>query len=283
MMLFAALPLVTACEKDETPAIDKPDAQTQLATPIVTVNVDRDAQTIIASWPAVKNADNYHYKISGDETVYETGETRLELQPYSKFEEGSHSIMVQAVSTAQPDLFSPSEWGKADFSVGSTHEDGNYASLFDPVFARVLQERAYIPDAEYISGDDMKHIAAITELDVSGSPDNYGPLTSMRGIEYFESLNILSCHYNQLTELDVSKNTKLEGMACTYNQLTSLDVSANTALLRFYCYDNPGDGESKFPVTAWFDNETVPEGLDVDKLEWTYNGKTITVDYQKAE
>lgn len=26
VMLFAALPLVTACEKDETPAIDKPDA-----------------------------------------------------------------------------------------------------------------------------------------------------------------------------------------------------------------------------------------------------------------
>ena len=32
MMLFAALPLVTACEKDDTPAIDKPDDKTQLAT-----------------------------------------------------------------------------------------------------------------------------------------------------------------------------------------------------------------------------------------------------------
>lgn len=49
MMLFAALPLVTACEKDDTPAIDKPDDKTQLATPVVTVNVDRDAQTILSS------------------------------------------------------------------------------------------------------------------------------------------------------------------------------------------------------------------------------------------
>ena len=120
MYILAVLPLMTACESDEPTAIDEPKEQTQLATPVVTVNVDMNAKTIIASWQAVENADNYHYKISGDETLYETGETRLELQPYSKFEGGSHSITVQAVSNARPDLFSPSEWGKADFSVGST-------------------------------------------------------------------------------------------------------------------------------------------------------------------
>lgn len=116
MQMFAAILLMTACDKDDQPTI----GQTQLATPVVTVDVDRNAKTIIASWQAVEHADNYHYKISGDETLYETGETRLELQPYSKFEGGSHSITVQAVSNAQPDLFSPSEWGKADFSVEST-------------------------------------------------------------------------------------------------------------------------------------------------------------------
>ena len=120
MYILAVLPLMTACESDEPTAIDEPNEQTQLATPVVAVNVDINAQTITASWQAVENADNYHYKISGDETLYKTGETRLELQPYSKFEGGSHSITVQAVSTAQPDLFSPSEWGKADFSVEST-------------------------------------------------------------------------------------------------------------------------------------------------------------------
>ena len=107
----------------------------------------------------------------------------------------------------------------------------------------------------------------LTSLDVSGCT----------------ALVTLNCRDNQLASLDVSANRALLYLFCYNNRLTSLDVSANTALLRFYCYDNPGDGESKFPVTAWFDNETVPEGLDVDKLEWTYNGKTITVDYQKAE
>ena len=120
MYILAVLPLMTACESDDPPATDEPTEQTQLATPVVAVNVDINAQTITASWQAVEHADNYHYKISGDETLYETGATRLELQPYSKFEGGSHSITVQAVSNAQPDLFSPSEWGKADFSVEST-------------------------------------------------------------------------------------------------------------------------------------------------------------------
>ena len=107
----------------------------------------------------------------------------------------------------------------------------------------------------------------LTSLDVSGCT----------------ALGTLNCWDNQLASLDVSANRALLYLFCNNNRLTSLDVSANTALLRFSCDDNPGDGESKFPVTAWFDNETVPEGLDVDKLEWTYNGKTITVDYQKAE
>ena len=75
MQMFAAILLMTACDKDDQPSI----GQTQLATPVVTVDVDRNAKTIIASWQAVENADNYHYKISGDETLYKTGETRLEL------------------------------------------------------------------------------------------------------------------------------------------------------------------------------------------------------------
>ena len=101
MCIFAVLFLMTACDKEDQPSI----GQTQLAAPVVTVKIDVHAKTIVVSWQAVEHADNYHYQISGDETLYETGETRLELQPYSKFEGGSHSITVQAVSNAQPDLF----------------------------------------------------------------------------------------------------------------------------------------------------------------------------------
>ena len=43
---------------------------------------------------------------------------------------------------------------------------------------------------------------------------------------------------NQLTSLDVSKNTALKLLECDRNQLTSLDVSKNTALTELYCYGN---------------------------------------------
>lgn len=74
-------------------------------------------------------------------------------------------------------------------------------SDFDSVFARVLQEKGYIPDANNITTADL---AAITELDVSGEGDTPGPLTSLRGIEHFTSLTTLYCGYNLLTDIDLS-------------------------------------------------------------------------------
>ena len=96
-------------------------------------------------------------------------------------------------------------------------------------------------------------------------------------------LTDLACNSNELTSLDVSRNTTLTYLDCDGNLLTSLDVSRNTALTQLYCSYNPGDGVSSFPITAWFDNETVPTGLDVYASSWTYDGKTITIDFRKAE
>ena len=52
------------------------------------------------------------------------------------------------------------------------------------------------------------------------------------------SLTVLNCWYNQLTELDVSKNTALELLWCDDNQLTTLDVSDCTALVNLGCWGN---------------------------------------------
>ncbi|MDR1056131.1 MAG: fimbrillin family protein [Prevotellaceae bacterium] len=43
---------------------------------------------------------------------------------------------------------------------------------------------------------------------------------------------------NQLTSLDVSKNTALTELHCDNNQLSSLDLSKNTVLTELYCYGN---------------------------------------------
>ena len=63
-------------------------------------------------------------------------------------------------------------------------------------------------------------------------------IKSLEGIQYFKNLNDLRCENNQLTTLDVSKNTKLIFLYCGSNQLTTLDVSKNTALTKLNCYEN---------------------------------------------
>lgn len=51
-------------------------------------------------------------------------------------------------------------------------------------------------------------------------------------------LTQLWCDQNKLTTLDVSKNTMLTVLDCGYNQITSLNVSKNTVLSQLYCGAN---------------------------------------------
>ena len=113
--------------------------------------------------------------------------------------------------------------------------DVDITSSFDAAFAEELQARGYIPDADRISAKD---VAAITELVVSGSYDAVGELTSLKGIEYFTSLEYLDCSYNKLTSLNISNNTALTDLNCSFNSLTSLDVGNNMALATLWCNDN---------------------------------------------
>ena len=66
-------------------------------------------------------------------------------------------------------------------------------------------------------------ISSITYLDVSSK--NISDLT---GIQDFISLTGLQCYSNQLTTVDVTKNTALTFLNFNDNQLTGIDVSNNT-------------------------------------------------------
>ena len=76
-------------------------------------------------------------------------------------------------------------------------------------------------------------IAAVEEIDCYDKG-----ISNLKGIEYFTALRSLNCGCNQLTSLDVSKNTALTNLYCSRNQLTSLDVSKNTALTDLDCRSN---------------------------------------------
>ena len=70
----------------------------------------------------------------------------------------------------------------------------------------------------------------VTELYV-----DHANIKDLTGIELFPNLDKLDCKYNNLTRLDVSKNTKLTKLYCESNQLTGLDLSKNTALTELDC------------------------------------------------
>ena len=84
-----------------------------------------------------------------------------------------------------------------------------------------------------LTPENLEKIRAVTKLNIG----NQG-LTDLSGIEWFTALTDLACNNNQLTALDVLKNTELTGLSCQYNRLTELNVSKNTALTGLYCYGN---------------------------------------------
>jgi|GEM_PF-625439 len=50
-------------------------------------------------------------------------------------------------------------------------------------------------------------------------------ISSLKGIEYLTNLKTLKCSNHNLTEVDLSQNTKLKNIDLSYNNITSLDVT----------------------------------------------------------
>ena len=67
--------------------------------------------------------------------------------------------------------------------------------------------------------------------------DNCG-LSGSISFSGLNELKDLYCQNNELTKLDVSKNTKLTILHCDDNKLTKLDVDKNVKLINLYCDNN---------------------------------------------
>ena len=109
---------------------------------------------------------------------------------------------------------------------------------------RIAIDKENFPDdifREYLLGQDYgkdgvlteREIMNITEMDVYDME-----ISSLQGIEYFTALTVLDCDDNELTTLDISKNTALVKLYCSWNHLTSLDITNNVVLKRLSCYHN---------------------------------------------
>ena len=103
----------------------------------------------------------------------------------------------------------------------------NETNFPDENFRNWLKSKSYGSDGVLTDAE----IAGVTSIDVSKKS-----IKSLQGIEFFTALEQLECDYNQITSLDVSKNTMLKSLECSSNKLTALDVSKNKALAWLICY-----------------------------------------------
>lgn len=114
----------------------------------------------------------------------------------------------------------------------------NEKNFPDGIFRNWLLSQDYGSDG-VLTKSEIARVTLINAQRVGSiDSDHNGKIQSLRGIEYFTALETLACCLNELTELDVSKNTALKELACFSNKLTELNLSKNTALTKLACYSN---------------------------------------------
>lgn len=114
-----------------------------------------------------------------------------------------------------------------------------------PVLSALAIDETNFPDSNFRSyvlasfdsnGDEKLNDEEIANVKYINAPSK--TISSLKGIEYFTELLELNCDNNQLTSLDVSKNTKLVTLICSKNALTSLNTSHNPLLKKLDIYNN---------------------------------------------
>ena len=81
---------------------------------------------------------------------------------------------------------------------------------------------------------DAMEIAAVKMIEA-----NKMGIKSLEGVGFFTALETLKCWDNELTGLDLSKNTALKNLQCSNSKLQSLDLRQNPNLTQLYCGRNP--------------------------------------------
>ncbi|MGL4955543.1 MAG: leucine-rich repeat domain-containing protein, partial [Bacteroidales bacterium] len=118
----------------------------------------------------------------------------------------------------------------AQFNISGTY-------IPDPNFQKYLLDNALV--TLVFTDNDKNYYNAtskgvnFTFMDISSKS-----IADIRGIELFTNLTKFVCEISNLTNVDLSKNTKLTSLHLRWSHLTSLDVSKNTALTTLYCDHN---------------------------------------------
>jgi gliding motility-associated-like protein len=107
-----------------------------------------------------------------------------------------------------------------------------YTSIPDPKFEKALIDLG-------IDSGPIDHLVLTTSIKNIASLNIYGKdVSDITGIEDFISLKYLNCDDNELSKVDISKNTALTELIISSNLLTNLDVSKNINLVKLNCWGN---------------------------------------------
>ena len=218
---------------------------------------DNDIQSLdLSSNKALKSLYCYRNKMTSlllcDEAVYEelifssnslrgdAVDRLIESMPQNTnnialpFMYSNYSLEYNMLTPAQKQRFEEKGWKPYD-DVGPKNYNCEVVEVSlqnfpDDVF-RCFVSRNYDTDHDgllsYAEVDAVKHIT-LTNAGVK----------SLKGIEFFKSVEQLQCQYDKLTELDVSANTKLKLLYCFDNQLTQLKLPSTSTLESLYVKGN---------------------------------------------
>lgn len=153
---------------------------------------------------------------------------------------------------------------------GNSSMEKVYASSGMPIDSRNFPDKAFREYVESFDTDDSdtlsaEEMGAVKEVDVTARE-----IKSLEGIEYFTELETLICDDNNITELDLSKNKKLDCLYCGDNELTNLNISKNVKLTSIFCQRNrlrSLDLSGNPELTLIVCDDNLLTSLDVTKCE----------------
>ncbi|WP_080054775.1 leucine-rich repeat domain-containing protein [Spirosoma aerolatum] len=216
LLLLSAL--IVRCKSGNDPEPNSPPSAFTIKAQVIPIGAD-----IVLTWTKAKDpeGDRVTYTVVWKDTLtrYLTDTTyTLRNVGYNTSVVGS-VIARDARKAATPVSFS--------VTVGAEP----YVSVPDPAFEKLLIELKMdsLEDGRIKGANALK----VSSLDLSNKN-----ISRLDGIEGFINLKTLDCSFNNLTRLDISKNTALTKLYCNANKLTSLNVSPNTALTELDCSMN---------------------------------------------
>ena len=121
----------------------------------------------------------------------------------------------------------------------SSHADVvlNSTNFPDPVFRELLKSKLLRAEGETITNAQIAALKSFDTKDPSINPRKL-KVASLKGIEYFTSLEELGCYDNELTELDVKALTNLKKLICLNNNIKKLELDRAGKLEYLDCSEN---------------------------------------------